>query len=286
MARIVVLLALVSSGCASTLSTLQTAETTPKGHAELHAGLGAYAPLGALPHLVKAGELETKGVQSLASTGSHPTPPVQERDELLDAALSLMLQTPGPVWEVGARFGLTDFWDIGARVSSNDWSADTKLRLFKRTLSSDVSHSAALDFRYCNVDVSNPVVDVLDFVNMGDFSRYDLELTGLYTLNVRDVVRLYGGPKIVRTSFHFDENAFKFGNDANAYAGLPPLVGSIDDHMFFYGGVAGISGTYKRVSLYLELDGGWTHLAPEILGEKRDLSGVTLYPAIGLAVSI
>ena len=99
-------------------------------------------------------------------------------------------------------------------------------------------------------------------------------------------MRLYGGPKIVRTSFHFDENAFKFGNDATAYAGLPPLVGSIDDHMFFYGGVAGISGTYKRVSLYLELDGGWTHLSPEILGEKRSLSGVTLYPAVGLAVSI
>lgn len=286
MARSLALLLAALTGCASTLSTLQTAETTPKGHAELHAGLGAFMPTAALPHLARAGQLEAKGLEALATTGSHPPPPQEERDELVDTALSLGLQTPGPVWELGARYGLTDFWDVGARLSSNDWAVDTKLKLFDRPLQDGLSHAAAIDVRYAHVDVSNLATDLLDYVNMGDFSRYDVEGTALYTVDMKHVVRVYGGPKLVYTHFTFDENAFKFGNEASAYANLPPLVGSIHDTMWFYGGVAGVSATYKRVTGYLELNGGWTRLRPEVLGKQRDLSGVTVYPAVGIAVGI
>lgn len=284
MPRSLAILLVVCSGCASTLSTLQTAQTTPRGHAELHAGVGAFAPTAAIPHLARAARLESKGLEALATTGSHPTPPQQERDELLDTALSLALQTPGPVWEIGGRYGLTDFWDVGARLSSNDWAVDTKLKFLDRELQPGVSHAAALDLRYAHVDVSNPVVDVLDYVNMGDFSRFDVEATGLYTLDFQHTLRLYGGPKVVYTRFHFDENAFKFGNEATAYANLPPLAGSLTSLMWFFGGVGGISATYQRVTGYLELNAGWTRLRPELLGQRRELSGMTLYPAAGVAV--
>ena len=44
-----------------------------------------------------------------------------------------------------------------------------------------------------------------------------------------------------------------------------------------------VSVTYAHVTGYLELNVGWTQLTPEVLGQKRDLSGVTLYPAVGVA---
>jgi hypothetical protein len=272
----------VFCGCASTLSTLQTAETTPVRHLELKAGIGAFAPLGAVPHLAKALDIEKASLQHLATSGSHPVPPVEQRDALLDAALSVLLQTPGPVWEIGARFGLTSFWDVGARLSSNDWALDSKVRLFKRPLGKELTHSAALDLRYAHVDISNPLVTALDFVNMGGFSRFDVEATGLYTINARDQVRLYGGPKAVYTRFEFDERAFKFGNAATDFAGLPPLAGSLHDTMWFFGGVGGLAATYKRATVYTELNAGYTRLRPELFGKKRNLGGLTLYPAVGV----
>jgi hypothetical protein len=46
--------------------------------------------------------------------------------------------------------------------------------------------------------------------------------------------------------------------------------------------VAGVAVGYKRVFLMLELNAGYTFLRPVLFGERRNLDGFSLYPAIGL----
>jgi hypothetical protein len=285
--RLLSAIGLTTTGCASNLSTLQTAETTPKHHLEVHAGYGAFIPTNAAPHLVKALGMEEDPLKQLVSGHGYPPPTKAQQDELLDTALALALETPGTEWELGARFGLTDDWDIGGRYSSNDWALDTKYRLW-HTLPNDrgISQHLAVDVRFVDVDISNPIIDALGYVGLDNFSRYDGEFGLLYTLNWKDILKVYGGPKYVFTYFEADETLYELTNVASDATGIPHLVGSVDSTMHFFGGVGGLSVGYWRIHGFLELNAGYTLLKPTILGEKRNLSGLTFFPAIGLAVSI
>ena len=106
------------------------------------------------------------------------------------------------------------------------------------------------------------------------------------TLDWRDHLKLYGGPKLVFSWFSADPNLYELSELAADAAGVPHPVGSVDSTMQFFGGVAGLSAGYWRIHAFLELDAGYTRLRPTLLGRTRDLGGLTLFPAVGLAVSL
>ena len=56
---------------------------------------------------------------------------------------------------------------------------------------------------------------------------------------------------------------------------------SVDSH--FVGATVGLSLGYRYVHLFAELTAGNTWSKAQVFGAERDLGGVTLYPAIGIA---
>jgi hypothetical protein len=149
-----------------------------------------------------------------------------------------------------------------------------------------IKQAAALQLRGSKIWLSNPALDVLDFVQLGDFSRYDVEANGLYTLNLGDVFKFYGGLKYQVTYLQADDNLVSLSNLGSDTLGLPHITDARSFTGQFFGSVLGLSVGYKYVSFLAELNTGYAYLRPTLFGEKRHLGGLVLFPAIGIQGNI
>ncbi len=300
----------LASGCAANLATLVDAETVAPKKVHVNFGYGVFLPLGPVAKLAEAGLTEAKRLGDLAKTGQNPPLGDAEKRTLLDAGVAIALMPPSTGWEVQARTGIIDNLDIGLRYSVNQVRGDVRYRLYhselweppeaqpaatagETGLKEKVASALAPDKRLRSYDATvqlgvsrylfkNIIFELLDFVKLGDFSRWDFDLTLTWGLDIRRIFKFYGGPKVIYTRFKMDENLYEISKFAGDQ-GLPILTESIDHDMWFFGAVAGIAAGYKWVFVFLELTGGYTYSRPVVLGEERDIGGPTLYPTIAIA---
>lgn len=286
------LLALVSTGCASNLASMQTGRTLAPGDVRVDVGTGYYVPGGAAVTVVGAaldaadrGRKAAAGGEDLAWTES-------DEDALISAAVSLAVMPPSPQTHAEVRVGVLEGFEAGLRLSTSDARLDVKYRLYHSSSAPepddarlfDDSTDVALQLGVSKHFFSGKLFDVLEFVKLDDFSRWDVELAAPMSHEFNRWVGLYGGPRYVFSHTTFDETLVRVTRAVEDERGAPVgLPGAVDMH--FIGGTVGLRLGHPRVSLLLELTGGTTVARARVAGKERKLGGLTLYPAVGLAAT-
>ncbi|MFL5320410.1 MAG: hypothetical protein ACJ790_12190 [Myxococcaceae bacterium] len=287
----VTLLLLGSVGCATNLSTLQTAKPIKRGQVEVEAGAGAYVNFGQLVPIISQAIKQTQAAKKAADTGEPFNLSEKDQQELLTAGIGLAVMPPSQGYELRVRTGLMkEDMDLGFRYTGNSYRLDTKYRYFHwedaRTDQPEYrkpSVDMAVGLAVSKYEFEGVVFDALDYVQLNDFSRWDIEVPAYFSFDIGDIVQLYAAPKYLWSRTSLDQELVNISRQATNITGfdvrLPSTV-----YMHFLGSSFGIAGGYKYAHLYLELTGGYTICDPKVGGQVRHLGGVTLYPAAGLAL--
>ncbi|MBM7116127.1 hypothetical protein [Archangium primigenium] len=293
--RTALLLALLlSTGCASTLSTLQTAKPLARGQVRVSGATGVFVPAGQLGSLISQGISEGRAIRDAVAGGKPYHLDEREAQRLLGVGVALAVAPPGPSNELMIRTGLlaSHGLDVGLRLSTTSLRFDAKARLAH---GGDAEDDDSLpDYRRKSYDIAlgaavarhlfkSPVLDALEIVQINDFSRWDLEVPLYLSVDVGDVFKLYGAPKYIYSRTSLDSKLVDYsrgGQDVSGFdLGLPARVSN-----HFMGASVGVALGFRYVHLYAELTGGYSHCRPVLFGQARDLGGVTLYPAVGIAL--
>ena len=281
----------VGSGCATTLSSHQTARPVEPGHVEFNVATGFYAPVGAAVYAVAQGVEAATDITQDAASGEdvEVSPELQQR--LLTAGIALAVMPPSPVQEITLRTGILQNWDVGLRYSVNALRLDTKYRVYQWDQGPEVPEEfrqradISLGLAGSRYLFSNLLFDALDFVQMNDFSRWDLEVPVYLSYEWGYIWRVYASPKYHYSRTSFDATLVNTSAQAGNISGLDlSLPSEVSVH--FFGATVGAMVGYRYVWVALELTGGYTHCRPFVFGQRRDLGGATFYPSIGVVVRI
>jgi hypothetical protein len=299
--------AVFATGCATTLSTFQTARPLEKGHLQLTGGMGIYAPLG--PTVTVVGQAIKQGERITTAIANNEQVTLSEEDqqELLTAGIALAVMPPGQGQELSVRAGLAENFDMGFRYSVNALRLDAKYRVGhsgdeipsasqyrlwgklpedapKPEYKPDMrSMDIALGLAVSKYLFKNPVFDVLEFVQLGDFSRWDIEVPVYLSMTFGDIFSLYAAPKYIYSHTSLDEKLVNYSQQGSNITGLD-LALPAEVHTHFIGATGGLALGYRYVHVMLELTSGYTICNPWVFGRQRSLGGVTLYPGVGVSL--
>lgn len=294
--RLIVLLVscigVLSTGCASTLSTMQTAVPVERGHVQVNGAYGIYLPLGPAADAVAQGVKQAQKAVVAAKENKNYELSEEDAQSILTAGIGLASMPPGAAYEIMVRTGLFEDLDLGVRYStSGSLKADAKYRFFHHGPEEgeggvmSPSFDMAIGFGGAKYFFSSPVIEVLEFVQLGDFSRWDVEVPAYFSIEWGQILKFWVAPKYVYSRTSFDGELVDLSHEASRWShlelGLPDVVNT-----HFFGSSIGFAAGYKYVHLMLELTAGYTYCRPTVFGQVRNIGGLTLYPAIGLQVKI
>lgn len=280
-------LVVVGSGCATNLSTMQTAKTLRPGQFRIAGGAGVYIPAGQVVGAISEGVSLVKDGVDAANTHQNFQFTEDHQDKVLTAAVALVTLPPAAGWEISGRYGVVENLDVGVRWGLNALRADAKYRLLHggdlegEGQGGRKSYDLAIGVGVSKYFFSNPVLDVLEKVKLADFSRWDLEVPLYMSADFNPYFGIYFVPKWVFSHTDFDLKVLEIAQECGCYEEKFQVPGAVDMH--FVGATGGIRAGLPKLSFFMEVTAGRTFVNPKILGKERDLGGVTLYPSIGLA---
>jgi hypothetical protein len=293
MTRSLLLLALLTAtGCASTLSTMQTAKPLARGQFQVSGAAGFFAPVGQLGSLIDQGITQGQAIKQAIQSGESYQLPEEEAERLLGVGLALAVAPPGASNELMVRAGVLESHglDVGLRLSSTSLRFDGKVRLAH---GGDPEDGALPDYRSKSYDLAlgvglsrhlfkSPVLDALEIVRIDEFSRWDLEVPVYLSLDLGDIFKLYGAPKYIYSRTSLDSRLVDYSSSGQDVSGFDVrLPAQVSSH--FFGASVGFALGFRYVHLYAELTAGYSSCRPVLFGQERDLGGMVLYPAVGLA---
>lgn len=291
--RLLLVLAVASlaTGCATTLSTLSTAKPIKRGQVEVSGGAGVYVNFGPAVPIINQAIRQAQAAKKAQETGQPYEISESDADELITAGLSLAVMPPTQGWQVAVRTGLMqEDMDIGFRYSGNAYRLDTKYRFFHSgddrpeiPLYKRPSVDMAVGLAVSKYQFSGWLFDALEYVQLNDFSRWDIEVPAYFSFDYGDILKMYVAPKYLWSRTSLDPELVNISLQATNIADydvrLPRVV-----YMHFVGSSFGVAVGYKYAHLYAEFTGGYTFCDPKIGGQVRHLGGVTVYPAAGIAL--
>ena len=273
---------LAASGCATSLSTRQTARTLDPGHFSADAAVGAGVPVGTIAQVAGVGTQQAGKLLDAVSTQTPYAVTDQDKQDLVSAAVALVVNPPSVGWEGGVRAGVLENLDLGLRYSVSALRGDVKYRFFQDAQPEsrlDVAAGLAVS-RYL---FSSPAFEVLEFVKLDDFSRWDVEVPVYVSRQWGDWLHAYGAAKYIYSRTELDENLVATAEQATYLSGIDFQL-SDTVHTHFIGATAGLKVGYRWVFLVAELTGGYALGSVRVLGAERSLAGVVLYPSLGLEI--
>lgn len=251
-----------ATGCSTTISTLQPAETV--GRNKWHVGVAqdVSIPVGRVTSVTSTGA--TTAAKILADSSYKPTD--QDRREILDAGLGLMLNPPGTTPDVMVRYGFVDGFDAGVRYSGTQVHLDAKAQF----LTTADGWAGSVSIGYSRHLYSSTVFDVLEVLDVISFQRHNLELPVQFGHRLGDYGHLWMGAKYIGSYYRMDS--------ALAGVGLPSTAGL----MHYVGLNSGIALGYKYVFAMAELTAMEMIAKPEVFGQPVDIGGLVIMPAVGV----
>lgn len=280
------LAALASTGCSTTLSTLQPAEPMRPGHVQAQAAMNVNVPAS---RIVDAVDVVATLGDRYASDPSY-RPSAEEQRQALAAGVGLGLSSPGVNPDFMLRMGVVKNLDVGLRWSGLAAHADGKYRFLATKEPTEEEEKAeagkigngpdrgfqgAVSIGISKALYSGFVFDTLDFFEIGDYSRWNIEVPVIFGTRLADFGHVWFGPKYVFSTYSVDGSLKNVGV-------VPESSGTIH-HL---GGFGGIGVGYKVVFVFLELTIAKMFAEPEILGQKTDLGGIVVVPAGGLMLRL
>lgn len=119
------------------------------------------------------------------------------------------------------------------------------------------------------------VFDALDYLEVGDYSRWNIEVPVIFGSRMGDIGHVWFGPKYVFSTYSVDASLKNVGV-------VPETSGAIH-HL---GGFGGVALGYRVVFVFLEVTVAKMFAEPEILGRPTDLGGIVVAPAGGLMLRL
>ncbi len=266
-------LAAAAAGCASPLSTFHTGRTLPRNRVALTTGLGLNVASTFVSAAVDNAELAADKVRQAATQGQVAPLSEAETRDLVRGAYSYALFSPLPLWELGLRYGILDRWEAGAAYTTSGFRFETKVQLVKREVL-DLALGLQVLHQVLEIPLPSFLKDVLE---IEDLSRTDLTVPLLASRHFGPYGFVYGGAKFVYSFLQ-----------ADVLERVTDLTGRKTDAgggMWLLGGLVGGGAGYKYVFVMLELNVLYYDYRPQLLGTKVNLSGVDVYPALGLRIN-
>jgi len=270
------LLLLISAalvGCASPMSTFTTGRTLPRNRLALTTGVGLNVASSFVGAVVDNAKTVARKVEDAAAQNLDPSLTAGEKRDLMRGAFSYALYGPLPLWEVGLRYGILERWDAGVAYTTSGFRFETKVQLIK-----DDRIDLAIGLQALHQVLDIPLPDFLkDVFEIEDLSRTDLTLPLIASRHFGKWGFVYGGPKFVYSFLQAD-----ILERVSALAGKETETSK---GMWALGGVVGGGVGYKYVFVLLELNVLYYSYKPTLLDTEVDLSGVDVYPALGLRIN-
>ena len=268
-------------GCATDLSTLQTAKTLPPGQFAGLTSVGINAPAGAFSAISKGDQTLEKLDQALQS-GQPYVFTADDQQRLLGSAVALAILPPSAQYELTLRAGLATNWELGLRYGVNAARVDLKRHLLhwdddEAPWPMDLAIGAAASYYFFNsAGLSN-----LGYARVDDCRRIDFELPVYLSAELTPSWTAYGAVKYLYSRTHL-----KGSLGGQGFTSAVPLPGLLESD--FLGVTAGTQFAIGLFHLraYVELTMGYTSLSPFLLKQKASLGGFTLFPALGIGSTL
>ena len=262
-------------GCATSTSTLQSARTLRQGEVQLTVAASVPVATVVVGELIDSAELAYDRLKS-AEDASRPVTESELRQSL-EAATALVLFSPSLFWEVVGRVGIVDRFDAGLRISHSLVKAEAKFQFLRIKDSVDASVFVGYAYHFgVGPSMAESFYSIFDYVQLGDYSRHDLDVGVLFGREWGRWLSLYGGPRYMVSFVAIDPDISKISTEA----GLPET--QISSQIHHAGAVGGLMIGYKYVYLQAELTLLWAVFEPKILGERMDLGGMVISPTLGI----
>jgi hypothetical protein len=274
---VIVITASLSAGCAASLSATRRAHVVPKGKFEITAGYGINVPVGAIVTLVTEGKEAAKGIQY---NDGKPTIDEKSAVSLATAAAAILVEPPAPVAEFNLRYGLIDRMDVGLRYAGSTLRAEA----FGQIIDKPWGLSGGIGLARHTFDSS--LLSLLGDLHIAEYKRTDLDAALLYGREWM-LGAFYFGPKFMYSHYSGDGLLVK---DNQIIVKRPDGTGeqvvALDlSHSFTYGGLVGGRLGYKYVFFTAELGIYGSTFKPVVLGQRKDLGGLIVYPSFGVVVN-
>ena len=268
-------------GCATAPTTLQTARTTEKGEFRFHAGASVPISTRFVAEVADLVDGATARAEE-AETAGRPLTDEEEAD-LTEAGLGLILFTPAPVFELGARYGVVENFDVGFEWAGPMLRGDAKARIYEDPGTFDFG--AMLGYTYHTStapSVLEEAQDLFNFVFVIDYARHDVDLTVLANGDVTQTASWYASARYLAGIISANVNVGFDRDTADPF--------TVDTILHMFGGTAGLRLGSEKFELMLELTVAYILFEPELEstdpdfdGQTLGLSGMLFMPAIGLS---
>jgi hypothetical protein len=283
--------ALATTGCGTTLSTLQPAEPMRPGHVQAQGAFNVNVPASRIYDAVDT--VATLGDRYASDPSYKPT--TEEQQRAFAAGAGLGLSSPGVNPDLMLRVGVVKNLDAGIRWSGIAAHLDAKYR-FLRTKEAppdddpskqtsgvsnlgngpdDPGFQGSISVGVSKALYSGFVFDALEFLHIDDYSRWNVEVPVIFGSRLGDFGHAWFGPKYVYSHYALDASLQNVG-----------IVQESSGSIHHLGGFAGIGFGYKVAFLFLELTVMDMISKPEILGQRVDLGGIVVVPSFGLMLRL
>jgi len=267
MRRLALGILLVAAGCGTPLSGGHPAHVVGKGNFRVSATLDVQVPTGVIADTVNSAENVVDAVKNNETLND------DQKRTLLEAGAGLAITPPAVMTPLQLAYGVTDKLELDLRSAAGGyWRLGGRWQ-FMEQAKEGFDLTAGLGVARSSYEF--PVNNVVDFVKLDDFKRFNIDLPVL--LGKRsDYHRLWFGTRIVYwradTTLHLE------------LPNAPKELASFDASGVILGGQAGIVGGYKWFFIGIELtmaqNFGTARLSALNAQTDVDVSSFIVYPAL------
>jgi hypothetical protein len=267
--HLLLLLLLLGSGCATSLSSFQPAHVLPPGHVSVEAGLDGAIPTGALTRTIDAAK--TLARADMLSE--------EDKRTIFAAGFNLALSPPSVVEHVGLTYAPGQNWEVGLRYAGGAWRVGGRRQLLNQAQHGwDLTVGLGLQ----RIGFSLPIDEVIPVVDLEEFSRWNLDVP-LVIGRQSDFYRIWGGPRLVFTDYGA-QLVLRAPGSAGAVASED--VASVEGQGAYIGLQGGAAFGYRWIFLAFELTVvrfvGSARLQAFGAGNDIDTGTWLIYPGIAV----
>lgn len=202
--------------------------------------------------------------------------------EAIDLAVAYQLFRPTLVPEAALRVGLSDAplegLDAGIRYNGRSPKGDLKLQYWNSedgVFAGSIQTGVGYQF--------SPAPSAIEYVTMTEWKRLDFDVMAPLGLRHEEIFRAWVAPRFIYSRVWTSPKLSEFARKRAPEEAKQARRDLFSNESLYYGGLnfGGMIG-YKHVFLAAELNVMRVVFRPKILDERRDLSGYTITPAIGL----
>jgi len=270
---------LTCAGCATSVSTLQTARVLKPGQIQVTGALEGSVHTSAVSEALDAvGSLE--GELRAAESGDIAISESTQR-EAIEAAVALVLFTPSLQPVAVARVGLFEKAEGGLRYTGSLLRLEGKYQIAAADPSGGVDLALMGAWGHhlgVGPSFAESAFDLLDYVDLGDYRRDDAHLGLIVSRDYGDWLSLYGAARLMASFYALDATLKRVETETGA------PKSSLDGAFFSAGLAGGLFVGYRYVFLNAELTVMRTWFSPEVVGREVALGGYVIAPTGGVTL--